>query len=111
MKFNCGPSKAEKQAALYASRPEWYVAEVFKAREWQDFFAWKPVRIDGVCYWLETVQRRCLGGEGWCENGVWNDSFEWLTNRSPFSSRGAFGVRYLFWYKDPTVEYRAKEKK
>jgi len=25
---------------------------------WQDWFAWHPVTIDGIRYWLQWVQRR-----------------------------------------------------
>jgi len=44
VKFNCGPSKAER----------WR-----QQQEWHPWFAWLPVRIaEGDCRWLEEVGRR-----------------------------------------------------
>lgn len=44
MKFNCGPTRAEKTAAKEA---------------WHEWFAWFPVRVySGDCRWLETVARK-----------------------------------------------------
>jgi hypothetical protein len=44
MKFNCGPTRAEKRAAK---------------QEWHNWFAWFPVRVgDRDCRWFETVKRK-----------------------------------------------------
>lgn len=44
MKFNCGPTYAEKEAMLC---------------EWHPYFAWLPTRVAaGDCRWLETIERR-----------------------------------------------------
>lgn len=44
MKFNCGPTWAEKKAHL---------------EEWHPYFAWLPVRVvSRDCRWLEWVMRK-----------------------------------------------------
>lgn len=44
MKFNCGPSRAEKHDAK---------------EKWHKWFAWRPVRVaSGDCRWLETLERK-----------------------------------------------------
>jgi hypothetical protein len=37
-------------------RSAWIIARM----EWHDWFAWRPVLIEGQTVWLETVQRRML---------------------------------------------------
>ena len=44
MKFACGKSKDEKEAAK---------------KEWHTWFAWYPVKVGSYdCRWLEAVERR-----------------------------------------------------
>ncbi|MCK5614783.1 hypothetical protein KAR91_73660 [Candidatus Pacearchaeota archaeon] len=44
MRFNCGPTWAEKKAQL---------------EDWHSWFAWRPVRVGSHdCRWLETIQRK-----------------------------------------------------
>lgn len=44
MKWDCGPTWAEKKAAL---------------EEWHRWFAWHPVRVGSHdCRWLERIERR-----------------------------------------------------
>lgn len=54
MKFNCGPTWAEKKEAK---------------EQWHPWFAWHPVRIgSGDCRWLETIERKgeyYIGGGGY----------------------------------------------
>jgi len=51
MKFNCGPTQAERRQQ---ARDRFCV--------WHRWFAWFPVRVgSGDCRWLETVER-CAGG-------------------------------------------------
>lgn len=33
--------------------------------EWHSWFAWHPVRVDGVSVWLEFLSRRYIGMECW----------------------------------------------
>lgn len=48
MKWNCGPTRAERWAAKC---------------EWHPWFAWFPVRVSSRdCRWLEVVERRMTGG-------------------------------------------------
>ena len=55
MKWDCGPTHAERHAARRA-RHEALVAERSKWRSW---FAWFPVRVGSHdCRWLETIERR-----------------------------------------------------
>jgi len=50
MRFDCGPSYAEKCAAR---------------EQWHDWFAWYPVRVGKHdCRWLETVERKARAGWG-----------------------------------------------
>lgn len=32
-----------------------------KLQQWHRWFAWHPVRLNGECVWLETVERRMTG--------------------------------------------------
>ncbi len=53
MRFNCGPTLAERYE---------------RKKRWQPWFAWFPVRLvdTNECAWLETVERRLTGGySGW----------------------------------------------
>lgn len=54
MKFNCGPTKRERELAKKIAMQE----RAIILRAWHDHFALLPVRIGHACYWLETVQRR-----------------------------------------------------
>lgn len=48
MRFNCGPSLAQKR---------W--DKKLKMKDWHKHFCWWPVRIaNGDCRWLETIERR-----------------------------------------------------
>lgn len=58
MKFNCGLSPKEKDAARW----ERVQAKVDRLSEWHRTFAWFPVRVgSGDCRWLEFVERRYVG--------------------------------------------------
>lgn len=57
MKFNCGPTKAEKRAIKEA-----------KLKEWHKKFLWWPRRMGPRdCRWLEYVEYR----EGWFDEGAY----------------------------------------
>ena len=43
MRFNCGPTWAEK---------------AFAKEQWHQWFAWHPVRVGDECIWLETIYRK-----------------------------------------------------
>ena len=47
MRFNCGPTPQER----YHMKLNWH-----------DYFLLWPIRINGECVWLETVERR---GRAW----------------------------------------------
>lgn len=55
MKFNCGPTKAEKRMLKAAKK-----AAAFKAKQkWHKKFLWWPKRIGPRdCRWLETIEQR-----------------------------------------------------
>ena len=51
MKFNCGPTAAERYDAAQA--------ELALLSEWHPWFAWAPVRVSsGDCRWLEWIERK-----------------------------------------------------
>jgi hypothetical protein len=56
MRFNCGPTAAEKRVARLHARFERFKAEL----EWHRWFAWYPVRLSDTqeCVWLETIEIR-----------------------------------------------------
>ena len=61
MKFKCGPSLAERYSRHYE-----------RQRNWHSWWAWHPMRIEGVgfCVWLEQVERKNTGPachDGWDE--------------------------------------------
>ena len=71
MKFNCGPTQAEKKQKFieeFNSRKKKFFEdpEVIRVQKWHKWFAWKPVRIQvnvngeksNKCIWLEWVERR-----------------------------------------------------
>ena len=58
MKFNCGPTKAEKRDSKLKASYDKNAKRVMSLTEWHRVFAWWPVRtIDNVCCWLEYVER------------------------------------------------------
>jgi hypothetical protein len=58
--FKCGPSLMMRLERRYRRR-----------REWHRWFAWRPARIqEGVCVWLEYVERKNTGPS--CEGG-WDE--------------------------------------
>lgn len=63
MKFNCGPTPKEKRAAREAAENEWHLV-----------FAWRPMRFERECRWLEYVDRR----RKWYDHGTYKCSYdEW----------------------------------
>lgn len=55
MKFNCGPTRAERAERRYASDKK----SAAQLRKWHRWFAVWPVRLDDKrCAWLEVVERR-----------------------------------------------------
>ena len=55
MKFNCGPTPAERRARIQKKMDE---AEKFLSA-WHDHFALIPRRVGpGDCRWLETIERK-----------------------------------------------------
>jgi hypothetical protein len=57
MKFNCGPSLAER-AILHAN------SRTMRLQQWHPFFCLLPRRVGHQCVWLETIQRK--GRQGYC---------------------------------------------
>lgn len=106
MKFNCGRrplSKADRQA----QDREAYLARIEASREWQDVFAWLPVRVgENDCRWFEVVQRRAVGGQPWS----YPDIGEMWQMYSPFAKRGCVVIPWPAWITPPKIEYRAKDK-
>jgi hypothetical protein len=41
---------------------EWndFIARKMTVSPWQEFYAWRPVKVHGKWVWLETVYRRCI---------------------------------------------------
>ena len=37
---------------------KWKSSENIDKKEWHDFFAWFPVKVEGHFVWLETVQKK-----------------------------------------------------
>lgn len=37
-----------------------FVARKIEVMPWQQWFAWRPVKIHGKRVWLKTVYRRCI---------------------------------------------------
>jgi hypothetical protein len=64
MRFNCGPSLAER-AIMRAQRRNEYL------EQWHPFFCLLPRRIGRECVWLEWIQRK--GRQGYC-----GYSLEWF---------------------------------
>ena len=58
MKFDCGETYREKETRKFN---EFINNPKNQAKmKWHDWFAWRPIRIDGHdCRWLEVIQR-CL---------------------------------------------------
>lgn len=55
MKFNCGPTPAERRASIAAEAERLYVAW----SQWHPNFAWWPTRVgSNDCRWLETIECR-----------------------------------------------------
>ena len=66
MRFNCGPTLAER----LTSREK-------RLSDWHGWFAWHPVRIENNrCAWLELVMRKGRRVHSWHE--AWWD-FEYRT--------------------------------
>lgn len=60
MKFNCGPTRAERMK----KKKHTALKQKLKDEQWHKWFAWYPVRIDkNDCRWLETVERIFIGVE------------------------------------------------
>jgi hypothetical protein len=57
MKFNCGPSLAER-VILRSQR------KTQRLMQWHPFFCLLPRRVGDQCVWLETIQRK--GRQGYC---------------------------------------------
>lgn len=73
MKFDCGPSRAEKRKARAIIRAGKIKAKYERLRNWHPHFALFPVRIaKGDCRWLETVERR-----GTQQRGYWPGEDYW----------------------------------
>lgn len=53
MRFDCEKGKRRREARKAAQY------------EWHPKFLWWPKKIDGFCYWLETVERRLVDGYYW----------------------------------------------
>lgn len=51
MKFNCGPSAAERAIVNRAKRDAYL-------EQWHPFFCILPRRIGHTCHWLEYVRRK-----------------------------------------------------
>ena len=67
MKINCGPGKDLARALRRQKARELLP----KLKEWHDFFALLPRRIDDYdCRWMETIQRRFPDAFVYC-----NDSY------------------------------------
>jgi hypothetical protein len=55
MNFNPAP----KKYPTWADVPEWqFIARRVKYEEWQNWFAWYPVKMHGTRVWLTTICRR-----------------------------------------------------
>lgn len=55
MKLNCGPTKAEREAARKARRE----AKLADKKQWHNVFVLLPKRVGSHdCRWLETMERR-----------------------------------------------------
>jgi hypothetical protein len=71
MKFNCGPSPADRVAA-----------RIKYLENWHRYFAWFPVRVDDppdTCVWLQHVWRRCHYEGSW-DGGDW---VSWYKQEKP----------------------------
>lgn len=55
MKFNCGPSFAERYQAAYERKLD----KRNRLQNWHSYFTWWPTRIGkGDCRWLEYIERK-----------------------------------------------------
>lgn len=36
-----------------------------RIQSWHPFFVWWPMKVDGIWYWLDTIQRRAV----WVDHG------------------------------------------
>lgn len=63
MRFNCGPSLQERRNARALMLRE----KMQRFQVWHSYFAWMPIRVgESVCCWMETVERRYVGGFVYC---------------------------------------------
>jgi hypothetical protein len=72
MKFNCGPTAAERYERWHNAR-----------KEWHRWFAWRPVRIGpNECIWLETLDRKGTYHSGYMCHTWWTFEFRRLGRRN-----------------------------
>lgn len=106
MKFNCGPSQAERERRERQAE----LAERRAQRSWHRWFAWRPIRIaEGDCRWLEYVERRDRScWDGYANLPTWD-----FRSDAPLSTEVATPyTRWSQWegervYRDADWQYRS----